>query len=144
VADRRIVDQGRVRLRPPCATAPVTASPVHRHGPPAHVLGGSMCLPGLAPPVVHGRRLLIDGGVLDDLPVTVMAAEVDGPIIASKANNSEAFAPDPDRPLVPPPLPETLYRLTLLGARDTVDAAWRPCEAAERPRRPPPVALGAS
>jgi hypothetical protein len=44
---------------------------------------------------------------------------------------------------VPPPLPETLYRLILLGARDTVDAARRPCEAAERLRRSSPVALGA-
>ena len=84
-----------------------------------------MCLPILGPPVVSGRRLLVDGGVLDNLPVTVMAAEAEGPIIASKANDSDAFMPDPDEPLKPPLLVETLYRLILLGARDTVESARR-------------------
>lgn len=97
----------------------------HRHGDLRTAIGASMCLPGLAPPVVMGRRLLIDGGVLDNLPVAGMSALAEGPIIASKANNSEAFAPDPDAPLQPPALPETLYRLILLGAEDTVAAARR-------------------
>ena len=96
---------------------------VHRHGPLTTAVGASMCLPGLGPPVVFGNRLLVDGGVLDNLPVTVMAADAEGPIIASKANDSEAFMPDPNQPLAPPLLPETLYRLILLGARDTVEAA---------------------
>jgi NTE family protein len=96
---------------------------VHRHGALATAVGASMCLPVLGPPVVHGNRLLVDGGVLDNLPVTMMAAEAEGPIIASKANDSEAFMPDPNEPLEPPLLTETLYRLILLGARDTVAAA---------------------
>ncbi|MFL5927717.1 MAG: MFS transporter [Gaiellaceae bacterium] len=98
---------------------------VHRHGSLATAVGASMCLPGLGPPIVYGNRLLVDGGVLDNLPVTVMAADAEGPIIASKANNSEAFMPDPNEPLEPPLLPETLYRLILLGARDTLEAARR-------------------
>lgn len=98
---------------------------VHRHGSLVTAVGGSMCLPILGPPVVSGRRLLVDGGVLDNLPVTVMAAEAEGPIIASKANDSDAFMPDPDKPLEPPLLVETLYRLILLGARDTVESARR-------------------
>lgn len=95
----------------------------HRHGDLRLAVAASMCLPGLAPPVVMGGRLLVDGGVLDNLPVAGMAAMSEGPIIASKVNNSEAFAPDPDAPLTSPAIPETLYRLILLGAHDTVAAA---------------------
>jgi NTE family protein len=98
---------------------------VHRHGPLATAVGASMCLPVLGPPVVYGNRLLVDGGVLDNLPVSVMAADAEGPIIASKANDSEAFMPDPNKPLTPPLLTETLYRLILLGAKDTVESARR-------------------
>ena len=97
----------------------------HRHGDLRLAVGASMCLPGLAPPVVMDRRLLVDGGVLDNLPVAGMAAMAEGPIIASKVNNSEAYAPDPDAPLKSPAIPETLYRLILLGAQDTVAAARR-------------------
>jgi NTE family protein len=79
----------------------------------------------LGPPVVHGSRRRVDGGVGVNLPVTIKAAHAQGPNIASKANDSEAFMPDPDRPLEPPLLTETLYRLILLGARDTVEAARR-------------------
>jgi EmrB/QacA subfamily drug resistance transporter len=95
----------------------------HRHGDLRLAVAASMCLPGLAPPVVMDRRLLVDGGVLDNLPVAGMAAMSEGPIVASKVNNSEAFAPDPDAPLTSPAIPETLYRLILLGAQDTVAAA---------------------
>ena len=98
---------------------------IHRHGDLRRAVGASMCLPGLAPPVVMGRRLLVDGGVLDNLPVGALAALAEGPIIASKLNNSEAFAPDPDAPLQPPQLTETLYRLILLGAEDTAAVAGR-------------------
>ena len=52
---------------------------VHRDGPLGVAAGASQCLPGLAPPVALDGRLLIDGGVLNNLPVDVMAATGDGP-----------------------------------------------------------------
>jgi predicted acylesterase/phospholipase RssA len=55
---------------------------VHRRGPVHDAVAASMSLPGLVPPMSRGERLLVDGGVLDNLPVDVMAVEGRGPIIA--------------------------------------------------------------
>src|SRR5208282_262110 len=40
-------------------------------------------LPGILPPVTHHGHLLVDGGVMNNLPVDVMAENSHGPIIAS-------------------------------------------------------------
>ena len=97
---------------------------VHRRGPLPQAVGASMALPAFAPPVRLDDRLLIDGGVLDNLPVATMAADGEGPIIASDVNEPEdrhvgrVKAPDRD-----PTLPETLFRLILLQTEDTQAAA---------------------
>ena len=54
----------------------------HRRGSLVTAVGASMSLPGLAPPIRDGDRLLVDGGVLDNLPVEVMASTQEGPVIA--------------------------------------------------------------
>jgi NTE family protein len=41
-----------------------------------------MCLPGIFTPIRHAESLLVDGGVLDSLPVGPMAAAMEGPIVA--------------------------------------------------------------
>lgn len=56
---------------------------VHRRGPLALSVRASASLPGVLPPVALDGRWLVDGGVLDNLPVTaVRAANGDGPMIA--------------------------------------------------------------
>lgn len=55
---------------------------VHRDGPLVTAVGASMSIPGFAPPLADGERLLVDGGLLDNLPVGVMADDGEGPIIA--------------------------------------------------------------
>ena len=55
---------------------------VHREGPLAELVAASMAIPGLAPPVRSGGRLLVDGGLLDNLPVDVMLAAQEGPVLA--------------------------------------------------------------
>jgi predicted acylesterase/phospholipase RssA/CRP-like cAMP-binding protein len=49
---------------------------VHRHGPTWRAMRASFSIPGVFPPV-RGRRgdLLVDGGILDNLPVGVMRSE---------------------------------------------------------------------
>jgi predicted acylesterase/phospholipase RssA len=54
----------------------------HRDGLVADAVGASTALPGLVPPYVIGERVLVDGGVLDNLPVDAMANDGDGPIVA--------------------------------------------------------------
>lgn len=56
---------------------------IHRSGPVWRALRASVALPGILPPVTaEGGHLLVDGGVMNNLPVDVMAAEARGPIIA--------------------------------------------------------------
>ena len=42
----------------------------------------SLAIPGVFPPVAVDGRLLVDGGVLDNLPVATMARTGEGPVIA--------------------------------------------------------------
>ena len=52
---------------------------VHRRGPGWHALRASFSVPGVFPPVRSAEGdLLVDGGVLDNLPVGVMRGEHDG------------------------------------------------------------------
>lgn len=55
---------------------------VHRRGPLWEAVGISMSVPGLAPPRLWNGRLLVDGGILDNLPIDVMAERQEGPIVA--------------------------------------------------------------
>jgi predicted acylesterase/phospholipase RssA len=45
---------------------------VHERGPLVHNVRASIAIPGILPPVRSGGDLLVDGGVLDNLPVDVM------------------------------------------------------------------------
>jgi NTE family protein len=56
---------------------------VHRDGKLWRALRASVALPGILPPVTHHGHLLVDGGVMNNLPVDVMREQGDaGPIIA--------------------------------------------------------------
>lgn len=56
---------------------------VHRSGPMSPAVRASVAIPGVLPPVPDGEDLLVDGGVLNNLPVDVLADEgVCGTIIA--------------------------------------------------------------
>src|ERR1700760_1056385 len=57
---------------------------IHRDGKLWRALRASLALPGILPPVTHHRHLLVDGGVMNNLPVDVMREQAGGagPIIA--------------------------------------------------------------
>jgi predicted acylesterase/phospholipase RssA len=67
-----------------CVTADLVSAEavVHRSGSLVIAVGASMSLPGLAPPLRDGPRILVDGGVLDNLPVETMMRAEAGPVIA--------------------------------------------------------------
>jgi EmrB/QacA subfamily drug resistance transporter len=136
-----------------CASADLRRSElvVHRHGKLWEHIGTSMCLPVLAPPQVRGERLLIDGGLIDNLPVAAMAELGEGPVIAvdiragdgsssrkSRGNGigpADAAEPGlPDRP--PPGLGETLGRLFLLASSNTAQASRKHANLVIEPRSP--------
>ena len=65
-----------------CVAANLTTSQVvpFRRGPIDLALRASTAIPGVLPPVPHGGELLVDGGVLDNLPVDLVA---DDPSVAT-------------------------------------------------------------
>ena len=88
---------------------------VHRSGLLLEAVGASMSIPGLVPPLSQKGHLLVDGGVLNNLPVDVMAADDEGPIVAVDVIRRLDETEDG----VAPPLPsimETLSRATVLGS----------------------------
>ncbi len=98
---------------------------VHRSGSLVTAVGASMSLPGLAPPLRDGPRILVDGGVLDNLPVETMLQAEAGPLIAvdvlargvpgarRRNRGSEAQLPS---------LLETVARSTTLASRQRAEA----------------------
>ncbi|WP_157581950.1 MDR family MFS transporter/patatin-like phospholipase family protein [Phycicoccus sp. Soil803] len=101
---------------------------VHRSGPVVPALMASTALPGLFPPVKVDGRLLVDGGVLDNLPVAALSARPEGPLVAVNISmgGSAAHRPatgTPPRPLRTPALGETLLRTMLIGSGGAVEEA---------------------
>jgi NTE family protein len=68
-----------------CVSSDLTSGRIHVHRSGAlwRALRASVALPGILPPVTHHGHLLVDGGVMNNLPVDVMAENSHGPIIAS-------------------------------------------------------------
>jgi NTE family protein len=69
-----------------CVSSDLTTGRIHEHraGPLWRALRASVALPGILPPVIHHGHLLVDGGVMNNLPVDVMREQAigAGPIIA--------------------------------------------------------------
>ena len=69
-----------------CVSSDLTSGRIHEHrnGRVWRALRASVALPGIMPPVTEGGHLLVDGGVMNNLPVDVMRSHGDnaGPIIA--------------------------------------------------------------
>ena len=68
-----------------CVSSDLTTGRIHTHrgGALWRALRASVALPGILPPVTFHGHLLVDGGVMNNLPVDVMAEQAAGPIIAS-------------------------------------------------------------
>jgi predicted acylesterase/phospholipase RssA len=87
---------------------------VHRRGSVVEAVGASMSIPGLVPPLPRLGRLLVDGGVLNNLPVDAMADAAEGPIVAVDVVRRLEPADAAEPPL--PSIMETLSRATVLGS----------------------------
>jgi NTE family protein len=87
---------------------------IHRRGPLSVAVRASISIPGLIPPVEHGEQLLVDGGLLNNLPADVMCADPDGEVIC--VDLCRKFVPSRGFGLLPPILqPPGLVRRLLTG-----------------------------
>ena len=86
--DRRIED---LALPFFCVSTNITRAcqAVHDRGPLAMYLGASMAVPGIAPPIVDDGELLVDGGLINNLPADVMQALGRGRVIGSDVSTEE-------------------------------------------------------
>jgi predicted acylesterase/phospholipase RssA len=106
---------------------------IDRHGPLAEAVAASIALPLIAPPIRRGESLLIDGSLLDNLPVAPMSATGEGPVLAIdiKSRGDGAEDADGEIEIAPearvrrrlPPLTDTMSRIALLSSANTDEAA---------------------
>lgn len=87
---------------------------VHRRGSLIDAVGASMSIPGLVPPVSRGGRRLVDGGVLNNLPVDLMHDIPEGPIVA--VDVVRRLESQPGQAVRLPSIIETQSRATVLGS----------------------------
>lgn len=137
-----------------CITSDIIAREliVHRTGSMADAVYSSLALPGVYPPIpTPDGRLLVDGGVMDNLPVQTMAQRAEGPIIAVDVSRRLAMPPPARRAGVErlarrlrrlltgyeqrlPMLRETIHWTIALGSTDTVNAALTHADLVISPR----------
>jgi NTE family protein/lysophospholipid hydrolase len=82
-----------------CISANLTtaATVVHEHGPLWKTMRATGSLPGLAPPVVQESSLLVDGGIMNNLPVDVMRNRQVGTVIAVDVTAAKELSLQRDR-----------------------------------------------
>ena len=99
---RHFGDRGLEDLWRPCfavACNLTRGTPVvQRRGPVWAALRASVAIPGLLPPWVVGGEMLVDGGLIDNLPVDVMARATPGPVVAVDVSNMSRVRPHTERP----------------------------------------------
>ncbi len=88
---------------------------VHRRGSLIDAVGASMSIPGLVPPLARHGRLLVDGGVLNNLPVDLMDDVGEGPVVAIDVVRRLEPTVEAESPRLPT-IMETLSRATVLGS----------------------------
>jgi NTE family protein len=116
-------------------------SVIHRTGLVADAVYPSLSIPGVFPPsATPDGRLLVDGGVLDNLPVSTMARTGEGPVVAVDVTGRMAPAGSSSRPGLArvgrgvrraltgsdaaiPRLGDTIVRTLTVGSVDTLAAA---------------------
>jgi predicted acylesterase/phospholipase RssA len=153
LGERRIEDLWRPFF---CVSANLSTAQavVHDRGPTWWAVRASASLPGVLPPVCDGHEVLVDGGVVENLPVDIMRARLEGAVIAVDVGRevdlrvAEPFDPtlsgwrvlgrrlNPFRPrLDVPTLVDVMLRSREVGARRAQrDAlAARPPELLLRP-----------
>ncbi|MFM7182176.1 MAG: patatin-like phospholipase family protein [Verrucomicrobiales bacterium] len=64
---------------------------IHREGPMAKWIGASISVPGIAPPLVENGELLVDGGLLNNLPVDIAKADGAGMVVGVDVSPETEF-----------------------------------------------------
>jgi predicted acylesterase/phospholipase RssA len=88
----------------------------HRTGDLGVAVKASLSLPVLFPPLRDGSRLLVDGGVLDNLPVGLLIERAEGPVVAVNISMGGGSGKRREGPPRMPGLGDTLLRTMMIGS----------------------------
>nr|WP_245850444.1 MFS transporter [Mycobacterium angelicum] len=109
---------------------------VHRRGPLADAVGCSLRLPGIFPPYAYNGTLHVDGGVLDNLPVSALSGE-EGPLVAVAigfgGETASARVQESSGPPRIPGIAETLMRTMMMGSRSAAASTMAEADVVIRP-----------
>jgi EmrB/QacA subfamily drug resistance transporter len=113
----------------------------HRRGDLAEAISASVSIPVLFPPMRIGDRLLVDGGVLDNLPVGLLTQRDEGPILAVNITMGGGGGGSARRTGPPrmPSMGDTLLRVMMIGSGGAVQAARA---SGATVITPPPLGVG--
>jgi EmrB/QacA subfamily drug resistance transporter len=95
---------------------------VHRRGDLVDAVTASARLPILFAPMARDGRLLVDGGILDNLPVDLLTERAEGPVLAVNVSAGGGGSRTDGRVRVPA-LGDTLLRTMMIGSGGAVEAA---------------------
>src|SRR5262249_50199837 len=111
---------------------------MHRNGNLVDAVSASSRLPVLFAPLSQPGRLLVDGPILNNLPVELLTERDEGPVIAVNVSlgGGGSKAADPQRPPRVPALGETLLRTMTIGSTRAAHVAP---ERRADVRRPTPM-----
>jgi NTE family protein len=101
---------------------------IDRAGPMVDAIGASISLPLIGPPLLREDKLLIDGSLLDNLPLAPMSSSGEGPVLAIDIKGSEERSGRQTRSSRPPrlpSLPQIMARIALLSSANTGESARR-------------------
>lgn len=109
-----------------CCSSNITTARVmvHDRGLIWRLLSASIAVPGISPPLFERGELLVDGAVLDNLPVEVMRRRTPGAVIAVDVSPEEDLRADPDYSMCPPSWRILANRMNPFGQRMNVPSIF--------------------
>lgn len=113
-----------------------TARPhIHKKGEVWKALRASISLPGILPPVVTRQGVLVDGGVINNLPTIELTQQCFGPILAVDVSRNLGITPEGWTKLIKQPLWKRMFKppvISLLMRTGTVSGEEQYKEQTER------------
>ena len=100
-----------------CVSTNLTTATPHLHtkGKIWRALRASISLPGVLPPVVEEEGVLVDGGVINNLPTIEMAQQCFGPILAVDVSRNLGITPKGWTDLIKQPLLTRIFKPPLIS-----------------------------
>ncbi len=125
-----------------CVSTSLTSaeSVIHRKGVLFNAIRATISVPGLVPPVIRDNEILVDGGIMNNLPVDIVRRLFNGSVVAVDVTDAKALSaardgfPNPwkallgrispfTNPVAFPNILDIIYRSAVVGSTHKTDQA---------------------